>query len=131
MEQQAVWVTDALDVQQFDARVSFRIKVLVQVLQHIFYADLRGVSHGPDGVELQPLGDGALQNKHRRSTRTGNKIHTLRMQLRNGLREYAVVGRGEQTYAIGTYEGCLMLVDRVEDTFLQQSALVRLFAKAG
>lgn len=60
MEQQAVGVADALDIEQLYLGVRFGVELLVHVLQHIFHADLFGIAHRPYGVELQALGHGTL-----------------------------------------------------------------------
>ena len=56
-------------------RIFFGIEVLIHKLQYIFHADLLGVSHRPDWIELQTFCYGTFENKYRRSTGAGNQVH--------------------------------------------------------
>ena len=71
--------------------VFFRIEVFIHELQYIFHTNLLGISHRPDGIELQTFRYGTLQDEYRCSTGTGNQIYAFRIQIGNRLAEYAVM----------------------------------------
>ena len=72
-------------------RVFFCIKMLVHVLQDILYADLLAIAYRPYRMERQALDDCRFEDEDRRSTRPGYEIHTLGMQLGDGLRKDTVM----------------------------------------
>ena len=52
MKQQLVGIGDVLDIEEFYARVTFSVKVIVHVLQHVLNANLLAVAYRPYAVEL-------------------------------------------------------------------------------
>ena len=100
-------------------------------MQHVFHTYLLGVAHRPYGVELQAFGNGTLQDEDRRGSRTGNQVHALRVQLRDGLAEDAVVPGVHKADAVGTYQRGIVPVHRFQNAVFQHSPLVRLLAEAG
>ena len=110
VEQQFVGVRDILYVKQFHLRVGFGVKVLVHVLQHVLYANLLAVAYRPHAVELQPLDDGTLEDEHCRGTGAADEVDALRVQVRDGEREDAMVTAVQQADAVRPYQGCPVML---------------------
>ena len=130
MEEQLVGIGDILYVEQLDGRVALGVEVFIHILQHILYAYLLSVADRPYGVELQPLHHSRLQDEDSRCSRTADKVHPLRVELRYGLGEDTVVAVVEQADAVRSYECRPMLLARVEYVLFESRALRRLLAKA-
>ncbi|MPN29337.1 hypothetical protein SDC9_176790 [bioreactor metagenome] len=100
MKQQTIGVLDAFHVKELDAGISVRVKVLIHILQHIFYPYLFGITYRPSRVKLQSFYQGRFHDEDRRSSRTRNKVYSLGIQIRNRLSENTVVTSVEQADAV-------------------------------
>ena len=112
-------------------RIALSIEMFVHVLQHVLDAYLLAVTHTPNGIEGEALGDTRLKDKHSRSARTADEIGSFWIERGNGFGKYAVVMTVEQTYTIGAYQRTLILLTSVKNFLLHFCTFLGLFAKAG
>ena len=131
MEEQLVGVGDVLDIEQFHLRVGGGVEMLIHVLQHIFNAYLLAVADTPDRAELQALDDGRLKDEYGGGTTAADEIHTLGVELGDGLGEHAVVPLVEQADAVRTNQRSTVSLATVEDALFQRRTRLCLLAKTG
>ena len=131
MLQQAVGFRNVLDIEQLDLGVVLGVKVLVHVFEHVLDADLLAVANRPDGVELQTLAHGRVDDEHGSGSRAADEVGALGIQGGDGLREHAVVVIGEQTDTVRADEGCAIFLAGVQDVLLEQGSFVGFLAEAG
>ena len=129
MEQQSVGITDTLYIEQFNSGIFLRIKCFIHISQYIFHANLFGISYRPYGIELQPFRHRTLENKYRRSTGTGNQIHSLRTELWYRLTEHTVMPGIHHSDTVGTDKRCAIFIYRFKNSLLKQGTFMRFFTK--
>ena len=112
-------------------RIALGIEMFIHILQHVLDAYLLAVTHTPNGIEGEALGDTRLKDKHSCSARSADKIGSFWIERGNGFGEYAVVMTVEQTYAVGAYQRTLVLLASVKYFLLHFCTFLGLFAKAG
>ena len=127
--EQLVWVGDILDIEQFHHRIGLRIEVIVHILQHVLNTNLLAIANAPYRVEFQPFSNCTLKNEYCRRATAADKVCTLRIKVRNGQGEDTVMVAVQQSDAVGSDEGCLILFTGVEDALLEFSSRLRLLTE--
>ena len=118
MLEQTLWVAHLLHVQHNDAARLLGVEGLVQMFQHILDTQLCAVTHSPHAVEGQTIRNTVLLDKHCRSTRAGDKVHTMRVKCRDRRVKAACVVRIQETRAVRSDERAAYSVDAVDDVLL-------------
>ena len=131
MEQQFVRIGYVLDIKQFYRRRSLGVKVFVHILQHVLNANLLPVTDAPHRAELQSFDDCRLKDEYGRGPRTADEVNPLRMKLRDGLGENAMVPGIEHADAVGTDERTSISFTCIKDALFECGTGLSLFAKAG
>ena len=102
----------------------------VHVLEDVFDPRLLGVPDRPYRGEAQPLHEGAFDDEEGGAPGAGYEVDPFRVELRDGLREYAMVVGVHHTYTVGADEGSPRVVDHLEDAFFEVGALLCLLPEA-
>lgn len=107
------------------------VECLVEVLQHILDTQLGAVTHCPHAIELEAVAHTVFLDEHGGGTATGDEVHTLGIQRRNGGVEAAGIVHVEEAGAVGADERTADTVDGVDNVLLDFGALVALLRETG